>query len=138
MCGRFALTETDRVLVAADLASRSSLSSRTGRATISRGCKVILSSCRPSLQKLCARSRNFPKRRILADLDPSLCCKRHLKALVCQFRHRYREFEFNALLPSSPYLSRDVARITEKPATTASFANVRSRRTPLSGLTIRN
>jgi hypothetical protein len=24
---------------------------------------------------------------------PSLCCERRLKAVVCQFRNRYREFE---------------------------------------------
>jgi hypothetical protein len=32
-----------------------------------------------------------------ADRDSSLCCKRHLKAVVCQFRNRYREFESTPL-----------------------------------------
>jgi hypothetical protein len=43
-------------------------------------------------------SSDFPKRPILSrPRDPSLCCKPRLKAVVCQFRKRYREFESTSL-----------------------------------------
>jgi hypothetical protein len=43
-------------------------------------------------------SSDFPKRPILSrPRDSSLCCKPRLKAVVYQFRNRYREFEFSSL-----------------------------------------
>jgi hypothetical protein len=48
--------------------------------------------------KRCPRSSDFPKRSILSrPRDPSLCCKPRLKAVVCQFRKRYRKFESTSL-----------------------------------------
>jgi len=37
------------------------------------------------------------------DLFPSLRCKRRLKAIVCQFRNRYRQFESTPLRMGDSY-----------------------------------
>ena len=57
---------------------------------------------------------------------PSLCCKRRLKAAVCQVRNRYRQFEFNSLHQSVLRFS----YLAENRSKSACACDLRSRTDP--------
>jgi hypothetical protein len=83
--------------------------------------------------KRCPRSSDFPKRSILSrPRDPSLCCKPRLKAVVCQFRKRYREFESTSLHQPVPQFP-DIAENRAKSARVRDFPQACGTREAVTG-----
>jgi hypothetical protein len=86
----------------------------------------------PSAPNGAPESSDFPKRPIQAHPGASLCCKRRLEAVVCQFRTGTDSS--NPLPSATESLPLAIFRPNHrKAAPAASFANLWSRRKPLSG-----